>query len=353
MTPRATDWGLAAVVAALFATGMASLFAAAPGHAWVFAVHDVLAFVLVALVVVKLRRVWRRLAKPSEWDRAVKAGVLVTIFVVLASLTGWLWSAGGEIFVAGYSLIAWHLVLGGTLFAAVAVHAYLRAQRIRKRDVANRRQFLVATGAAAGAVALWQLQRPATALLGLRSAKRRFTGSYEAGSFQGNAFPATSWVADSPRELDAASYRLEVAGKVSEPLSLAYADLTGGERVTATLDCTGGFYSTQHWRGVSLASVLERAGPLPAAGYVRVISHTGYRWSFDLRTARRLLLATHVGDEPLSHSHGAPVRLVAPDRRGFEWVKWVTRLELHEDDDLGAPASTVWSSLTARGRGEA
>jgi DMSO/TMAO reductase YedYZ molybdopterin-dependent catalytic subunit len=44
---------------------------------------------------------------------------------------------------------------------------------------------------------------------------------------------------------------------------------------------------------------------------------------------------------------------VAPGRRGFEWVKWVTRIELHEDGDPGAAASTVWSSLTARGRGAA
>jgi DMSO/TMAO reductase YedYZ molybdopterin-dependent catalytic subunit len=44
--------------------------------------------------------------------------------------------------------------------------------------------------------------------------------------------------------------------------------------------------------------------------------------------------------------------LVAPGRRGFQWVKWVVRLELREDDDLGAPASTVWSSATSAGRGE-
>jgi DMSO/TMAO reductase YedYZ molybdopterin-dependent catalytic subunit len=47
------------------------------------------------------------------------------------------------------------------------------------------------------------------------------------------------------------------------------------------------------------------------------------------------------------------VRLVAPGRRGFEWVKWVTRIELHEHGDAGAAGSTVWSSLSARGRGDA
>lgn len=86
---------------------------------------------------------------------------------------------------------------------------------------------------------------------------------------------------------------------------------------------------------------------------MRVVSHTGYRWSFPLAQARGLLLATMVGDEQLSHDHGAPARLVAPGRRGFQWVKWVSRVELREHPDAGAAASTVWSSLTPAGRGEA
>jgi DMSO/TMAO reductase YedYZ molybdopterin-dependent catalytic subunit len=352
VTPRGTDWGLAAAVALLFATGMVSLFAASPGEAWVFAAHDALAFALAALVVVKLRRVWKRLVTPSGWDRQAKAGVIVTLFVALALATGWLWSGGGRIDVAGYTLLSWHLVLGYALTAAVSVHMWIRARRIRAHDLADRRQFLVAAGGIAGAIVLWKLQRPAAALVGLRSARRRFTGSYEANSFEGNAFPSTSWVADDPRPLDQSRYRLLVTGLVERELEWSAADLAQArDELTATLDCTGGFYSTQRWRGTRLGDLIDRARPHPTAHHVRVVSHTGYRWSFDLEEARSLLLATHVGDEPLSHDHGAPVRLVAPKRRGFEWVKWVTRVELHEHADPGAAASTITSSLSSRGRG--
>jgi DMSO/TMAO reductase YedYZ molybdopterin-dependent catalytic subunit len=212
----------------------------------------------------------------------------------------------------------------------------------------------VAAGIAAGGLAAWQLQRPATALVGLRGAKRRFTGSYEVASFEGNAFPTTSWVADKPREIAAPGYRLAVDGLVDTPLDLALRSLEAGDELVATLDCTGGFYSTQRWRGIALARLLERAGGARSeATHVRVVSHTGYRCSFGLADARGFLLATTVGDEPLSHGHGAPVRLVAPGRRGFEWVKWVERVELHDGPDSGALASTLWSSFTREGRGAA
>jgi DMSO/TMAO reductase YedYZ molybdopterin-dependent catalytic subunit len=205
----------------------------------------------------------------------------------------------------------------------------------------------------AGAVAVWQVQRPVQRALGLPGSGRRFTGSYEAGSFRGNAFPATSWVADRPRPLDTTGWALAVDGLVERRLAVDARRLDRDDELVATLDCTGGFFSTQRWRGVLLGRLLDAAGAAPEARHIRVISRTGYRWSFGIEHARGLLLATHVGDEPLSHAHGAPCRLVVPDRRGFEWVKWVAHVELHEDPDPAAVASTVWSSFSAAGRGAA
>jgi len=244
----------------------------------------------------------------------------------------------------------WHGGLGGALAVVVLVHALARAKPLRRRDVADRRQFLTAAAVGAGALAAWGLQRPLERALGLPGAHRRFTGSYDAGSFTANDFPVTSWVSDHPRPHVGS---LRVTGRVRRELSLAAGRLDRGDALTATLDCTGGFSTTQRWRGVRLGRVLDEAGVRPGARHVRVISRTGYRWSFGLEHARELLLATHVGEEPLSHGHGAPCRLVVPGRRGFQWVKWVERIEVHEDPDPGAPASTVLSSFSARGRGAA
>ena len=341
MTPRGTDWSLALLVAAGVATGLATWFAGAPGSTWVFAAHAIAGGSLAFVLVVKLRRVLPKLAPAS-------AGALGLVAVVL--LTGLVWSNAGSLAVAGFSVLVWHAALGGALAALVLVHALARAKRPRRRDLADRRQFLTAAAVGAGALAAWQVQRPLQRALGLPGAERRFTGSYDAGSFSGNDFPSTSWVSDQPRPR---ATTLAVGGRVRRELTLTAADLARSDELTATLDCTGGFSSTQRWRGVRLGRLLDEAGVQAGARHVRVFSRTGYRWSFSLDHARGLLLATHVGDEPLSHGHGAPCRLVAPGRRGFQWVKWVERIEVHEDPDPGALASTVLSSFSAEGRGAA
>jgi DMSO/TMAO reductase YedYZ molybdopterin-dependent catalytic subunit len=40
------------------------------------------------------------------------------------------------------------------------------------------------------------------------------------------------------------------------------------------------------------------------------------------------LLATHVAGEPLPDDNGAPLRLVAPQRRGLDWIKWVDAIDV-------------------------
>ena len=353
MTARGTDWGLAALVASLIATGALTLFAGGSSDAWVFVAHDVLGLAIIALLAVKLVRVWPRITVRARRDGRTIAGLAAASLALAALVSGLLWAGGAGISVAGYSLLSWHDALGVALAAVVIAHMALRAKRPRGRDVADRRQFLVSLGIGAGALLAWRVQRPFESLVSMRGAKRRFTGSYEVASYGGNAFPSTSWVSDAPRPVAPGTYRLLVGGLVRRAQAVPLVDLVRMEELIATLDCTGGFYSTQRWHGAHLDWLLDRVGVLSGASHLRVVSRTGYRWSFALSDARSLLLATHVGGEPLSHDHGAPVRLVVPGARGFQWVKWVQRVELLDAPDLGAPASTVWSSFTRAGRGDA
>ena len=63
----------------------------------------------------------------------------------------------------------------------------------------------------------------------------------------------------------------------------------------------------------------------------------GYERRFSLGEARGYLLATHVSGERLSKGHGFPVRLVAPDKRGYDWVKWVTHINVNDTSKWWQP----------------
>ena len=346
MTARLTDWSLALCVGLALATGLVGNTIGRPGFWWVFALHGVAGLALALFLIGKLRRVLPRLRHARHWDRKTLIGLLAT-FCVLATLgSGIAWVAGGTFDAAGFGLLNWHIALGLLLVALVSAHMIARARPLRRRDLRSRRQALRWIGLAAGGAALWPMQQR------LAARDRRFTGSRPTGDYAGNAFPTTSWVADRPRPLDLSAWTLTVSGHVAQPFTATYADLPPDDQHEATVDCTGGFASTQIWHGTRVGSLLDRAGVREGAGWVSFRSVTGYRWSLPLDEARNALLATHVGDEALNHAHGAPLRLVAPGRRGFEWVKWIVAVEVLTAPDFGQAAAIHWSSLTAKGRGE-
>ncbi len=353
MSPRLTDWSIALATLLAFLLGLISLISGLP-QAWiVFALHGIAGLWLLLLLWGKLRRVWPRLIFPRRWDRRTIFGLLALLFVSLALGSGIWWVGGGEWFVAGLNLLNWHIILGFILTAAIAFHMLARFKWLRKRDIVGRRRMLHFGTLLLGGSLLWPTQQFAERTLKSSGADRRFTGSRESGSYAGNAFPTSSWVADSPRPIAIETWQLAVGGAVSKPRNISYNELASvGDELEATLDCTGGFYSTQQWRGISIDRLLEDSDVKGDARYISFVSVTGYRWSLPLDEARKALLATHVGEEALSYEHGFPLRLVAPGRRGFEWVKWIVRVDVLTEPDPGEVVSIFTSSFSDKGRGK-
>ena len=335
---RVVDWAIAAAVAVEVASGLHSFTRGTPDGAWVFWLHSAVGLTLAALVAFKLYRVRRRVASAAAWDRFTPVSVLQAAVALAALGTGVFWVLGGNVPVLAWTTLNLHVGLGLLLVPLVLLH--LRGRYHSPREVDLDRRAALRTGALLVAgTAAWRATEAADRALG--GATRRFTGSKPTGDLydaetEGGGFPVTSWVADDPDPVDREDWTLSVRGLVEADLDLPYGAVAGdgpAREIEATLDCTSGWYTHQRWGGVRVGDLLGAAGADDGARYVRFTSVTGYRWSLPVEEARDALLATHVRGDPLSHGHGGPVRLVAPGRRGFQWVKWVESMEVRERGD--------------------
>ena len=271
--------------------------------------------------------------RSMKWSRsgtARSASIALSALLIICLTTGIVWSLIGPYGWWIFSGVSWHIYVGAAIVPLLIWHAWYMMKGFPIRFWADRRFFIQAAGAFAVGLVAWQATEGVARAANLSGQSRRFTGSYKVRDFSGNDFPRVSWLNDSPDPVDPQTWRLEVHGAARRTLNMSYDDLAGNAETTATIDCTGGWHSTQLWRGVPLRVLLEEAEPSDDARSIIVRSVTGYYRKFSFEAAKSFLLATHVTEETLSHGHGYPLRLVAPGRRGFEWVKWVTEIEIVE-----------------------
>lgn len=312
-----TNLGLLLLLAVAFATGwVAFSFATSPSR-WSLVVHASAGVAILLLLPWKsiVARRGVRKARPGRW-----ASVVLAVLIIVSLAAGLAHSAG-LIFIGPLTAMDFHV--GAALVAVpfAVWHVVARPIRLRPTDL-SRRTFLRGAAVLGAAVAGYGATELVVRAAGLPGAHRRLTGSYEAGSFEPDLMPVSSWMFDAIPDIDPQRWSIVVAGR-----ALGYEGLTAFEdELEATLDCTGGFYSTQRWSGVRL----DRLIPSGKAASIRVVSHTGYDRRFPIEEAPRLLVATRFGGRPLDAGHGFPARLVAPGRRGFWWVKWVTAIELDD-----------------------
>ena len=137
--------------------------------------------------------------------------------------------------------------------------------------------------------------------------------------------------------VDLTKWRLMVEGAVQEPLRLTYVEVKAipcMER-EVLLICPGFFAYYGRWKGLAVERLLERAGMDIKATHVTFAGPEGENemaesFSVDEIRKGKIFLAYEVNGRPLPRKHGFPLRVVAEDRYGLEWVKYVYKVTVEK-----------------------
>jgi sulfite oxidase len=165
-------------------------------------------------------------------------------------------------------------------------------------------------------------------------------------------------------------WKLDIAGLVERPLSLTLDDLEKFPRaeLVSVLECAGngrsffqppvagaqwrfGGVGNARWTGVRLKDILKKAGVKSRATQLLldgadVPFAKMPKFQRTLEVAKALhpdtLLAWEMNGMALTANHGFPLRVIAPGWASDSWVKWLTRIELIDQDFDGFWMKTAY-----------
>ncbi len=140
------------------------------------------------------------------------------------------------------------------------------------------------------------------------------------------------------QQVDRDTYRLDVTGLVSAPAEYTYSEVASGYASytkVVTLNCVEGWSVKVLWEGILLRDLLEEVNIQPSANTVILHAVDGYSTSFPIEYfyENDILLAYSMNGVTLPAERGFPFQLVAEDKWGYKWIKWISKIELSDDEE--------------------
>lgn len=139
------------------------------------------------------------------------------------------------------------------------------------------------------------------------------------------------------QNVDIDNYVLDVYGLVNQSISLSYDEVLSLEahEKLITLHCVEGWDATVLWKGVMLEDIIEMAGTTEEANSVIFHCVDGYTTSLSLQEMidKNMILAYSSNNITLPSALGYPFIVVAEDKLGYKWARWVNKIELTDNPD--------------------
>ena len=141
-----------------------------------------------------------------------------------------------------------------------------------------------------------------------------------------------------PQYIDNQTYRLEITGLIQNNKSYAYTEIISDYTLykkVVTLSCVEGWRVTILWEGILLKDLLADILVDPSATTVILYAYDGYSTSLplDYIINNNIMLAYKMNNVTLPPERGFPFQLVAESKWGYKWIKWITTIELLDNED--------------------
>jgi DMSO/TMAO reductase YedYZ molybdopterin-dependent catalytic subunit len=139
-----------------------------------------------------------------------------------------------------------------------------------------------------------------------------------------------------PQHINESDYRLTVTGLTKSTKVSTYRGILDNNQhysKVVTLHCVEGWDVTLLWEGVLVRDLIQEAGVDPRANTVIFHAHDGYTTSFPLRYImdNDIIMAYAMNNVTLPAERGFPFELVAEDKWGYKWIKWIEEIELSDN----------------------
>ena len=152
-----------------------------------------------------------------------------------------------------------------------------------------------------------------------------------------------------PGTATVANWNLRIHGEVERPIVLSYEDLLNLDQVHIICDVhcvTGWTLLDSSWTGVRLQTIMDKVKPSRSGGFIIFEAAEGYTSNVPISDARKenVLIAHSFFGEKLQRAHGAPVRVVIPDRYFYKSAKWIEAVKVTSRDEPGFWESRGYSN---------
>lgn len=140
------------------------------------------------------------------------------------------------------------------------------------------------------------------------------------------------------QEVDIEEYRLVVEGLVENKKEYKYSELQEKEHIkkVVTLNCVTGWSVKALWEGIPLNEIFKEVKVKDKVNTVIFYSPDGYSTSLPLSFIKEnnIMIADKINDVQLPPRQGFPFQLVAEQKYGYKWIRWLNRIELSSDSEF-------------------